>query len=255
MPSMMRDMVRHIAVARGYIAEEHTQPTFLDTYQKWSTTNDPLPDREMQYHKFGEHEGYGHAQALHEIPSEHRLAHAPDATGATRLYGPSRTILHSPTKGDVVFHHDEPDFQKITHELHHTVGKLVKHPTNANAFRNVLLHTDVIHSKTYDRKPNETAQQFSNRVHTEMENNGTVYSHNEVEEGLDPQERSAPHHVMAFMDPLETWHDTDRETGTWHVVGHGGQITHENKSMEDSDGRFRDGQITQDFHHVFKVHK
>lgn len=255
MSSMMRDMVRHIAVSRGYIAEEHTQPSFLDTYQKWSNTDDPLPDRKMQFHKFGEHTGYGHAQDLNEIPAEHRLAHAPDASSATRLYGPSRTILHSPTKGDVVFHHDEPDFQKVTHELHHIVGRLDQSPNNPAQYKHVPLHTDVVHSKTYTREPHETAKQFSTRIHSGMEQNGTVYTHNEMEEGLDPNERSRPHHVMAFMDPLETWHENDKENNMLHVVGHGGQLTHETVSQDDSDGRFRPGQITQDFHHVFKVHK
>lgn len=248
----MRDMIQHMRPGPSVVSE---QKSLLDTHAKLHGTPDALPDRPMSWQEHAPQRdydgipqpvtGWGHKEEISNIHPA-IAKHLPDASHATVLYDPKRFLLHNSHK-TIQVHADEPDFNHVIHHLDHVIHKF-NQPTG----RWDHIHTDSIAKTHYRRAPEESAQEFSNRIETGI-HNSEHYSNNE----LDDAEQRHTHGDAMVMDPLEQWKDGwDKEKHQHILVGRsGGQTYHPRSANEgEADGEyFRHGHVQQEFTHSIEV--
>ena len=248
----MRNMIQHMRYGPSVVSENLS---LLDTHAKYHGTPDALPDREMTWQEHAPTKnydglpqtvtGWGHKEDISNVHPGIRK-HLPDATRATVIYDPKRYLLHKDNQ-TVHVHADEPDFNHVVHHLEHTIHKF-----NQPAGRFEHLHTDTIAKTHYHRAPEETAQQFSNRIEHSIQNSDH-YTYNEMHEG----EERHTHGDAMLMDPLEQWKDGwDREKHEKMLIGREGGYTHHARQINDGEENgedYRHGHIQQEFTHSIEV--
>ncbi len=247
----MRDMIQHMRPGPSVVSEHKS---LLDTHAKLHGTPDALPDRPMTWQEHSPTKdfdgmpqsvtGWGHRE---EIKNLHPAIakHLPDATHATVLYDPTRYLLHNGSK-TVHVHADEPDFNHVVHHLEHTLHKF---DLPRGQFDH--LHTDTLKQTHYKRAPEESAQQFSNRIANGISHD-THFSYNEMYEA----EHEHPHGDTMLMDPLEEWaHGADKEKHEKVLIGREGGVTHHPNQIVDGEpgGDYRHGHVQQEFTHSIEV--
>lgn len=235
----MRDLLNDLRA----ISINEERKSLLDLHLKYRGTDQELPDRnDIKWHdQFSDNQGFGHSANISEIPS-HVRTKMPSATHATVLYDPKRYILHDQHNDTSTYvHHDEPEFHTVIHHMDHEIHKFDR-PSG----RWKHLHTDTISKTHYHRKPDENAQQFSNRVFRGIENT-KHYTYNDMYDQTDPTGHSS---AATLMDPLDIWSNDGRSKHEKMVVGASGGTTHHN-ALDEED--FRHGHIQQELYHRIEV--
>lgn len=243
----MREMINSL---RAGVPITEQNLSLLDTHAKHQGTPEELPDREMQQHTVAPGDvRWGHHEELSNLHPFVR-AHMPDATHATAVYGPKGTILHNGQSSKFV-HADEPDFNHVEHYASHAIHVFGPHRTHAGHWKH--LHTDNVHVQTFKRNPNETAQDFSNRIQSGIEDT-KHYMHNDMHMDYDdPPEQHPLEHTQHLVvhDPLENWQEGhDREKNENIMVSYSGSLTHSHSPEPEN---IRHGQIAQEFSHHIRV--